>query len=474
MLRSKLVTISWVKPGPYSFLVDLDPKLGRRAALEAGLRDAIRAGRLRPGARLPSSRILAAELGVSRGTISTAYTQLVSEGFLVSSRGGGSRVADLATGGAEPKNIGPRSEKEASALRWDFRPGEPDLTSFPRSEWQNALREILRTSPASFLGYQDPQGVPELRSAVADHLRRSRNLAVDTENIVICAGFRQGLDLICRVLRDAGTRTVALEDPGLADHHRVAGASLNVVSLPVDALGADTRRLWTSSAQAVVLTPSHQFPLGVRLHPDRRAEAFAWARRTNGLIIEDDYDGEFLYDGGPLGAMQGEDPDRVAYIGSVSKTLAPGIRLGWLVLPPHLISPVCEAKYLSDAASGSFDQKVLASMLRSGAFATHLRKRRVAYRQRRDHMVGMVAERVPGATVRGIAAGLHAVIELPAGVQAGWLQRSAARRGLGIGNLDSYRIAGEQADDAVVLAYGRPPSHSFTRGIAEFVDLVPG
>jgi GntR family transcriptional regulator / MocR family aminotransferase len=353
--------------------------LGRRAALERGLRQAIRSGRLQPGTRLPSSRTLAHDVGLARGTVSEAYRQLVAEGYVVARQGAGTTVAHALSVPVFPLVPAPRVRQ----VRWDLRPGQPDLSSFPRDLWLAATRRVLRTAGSDRFGYADPRGRPELRRALADYLGRARGVLTSPDLIVVCSGYVQGLALLCQALRGRGAASVAHEDPCLPDYPAtMTGAGLQPGGVAVDAGGLQVDRLAELGADAVVVTPAHQFPLGPTLAAARRAELVRWARVADALVIEDDYDGEFRYDRQPVGAVQGLDPERVAYAGTASKTLAPALRLAWLALPPWLLEPVVEAKRLADRHSAVLDQLVLADLIVSGAFDRHVRRCRLRYRRR--------------------------------------------------------------------------------------------
>src|SRR5437899_717684 len=331
----------------------------RRRALEQSLRSAIRDGRLASGTRLPSTRVLAHDLGLARGTVLESYAQLEAEGYLDSRHGAGTWVADVpvaAPAAAGVESVGPPP-------RFSFHPGLPDLTAFPHAAWSAAVRRGLREAPAASLGYGDPRGRPELREALAAYLARARGAVADPELIVVCGGFRHGLSLLSRVLRGR----IAMEDPCLPEHREVAlAAGLEVVPLPVDERGARTELL--GDAAAAVLTPAHQYPLGTVLQRERRAAAIAWARGTGGFVIEDDYDAELRYDRQPIGALQALSPEHVVYGGTVSKTLAPGLRLGWLLLPPALVEPIVALRRLEDVHVSAPDQIAFAELLRSGAY----------------------------------------------------------------------------------------------------------
>jgi GntR family transcriptional regulator / MocR family aminotransferase len=455
---------SWaISAGGLDLLVELDPGLGRRAALERGLRQAIRSGRLQPGTRLPSSRTLAHDVGLARGTVSEAYRQLVTEGYLVARQGAGTTVAHAPSVPASPLVPAPQVRQ----VRWDLRPGQPDLSSFPRDLWLAATRRVLRTAGSDSFGYADPRGRPELRRALADYLGRARGVLTSPDLIVVCSGYVQGLALLCQALRARGAASIAHEDPCLPDYPAtMTGAGLQPGGVAVDAGGLQVDRLAELGADAVVVTPAHQFPLGPTLAASRRAELVRWARIADALVIEDDYDGEFRYDRQPVGAVQGLDPDRVAYAGTASKTLAPALRLAWLALPPWLLEPVVEAKRLADRHSAVLDQLVLADLIVSGAFDRHVRRCRLRYRRRRDRLGAALAEHAPTVKAVGVVAGLHAVLLLPEqgpseqDVVAGLAARSVAVDGLG----GYWRSPGSHPA-GLVVGYATPPEHAFTRAL---------
>ncbi len=431
-----------------------------RAQLEDGLREAVRGGRLRAGARLPPTRSLAEDLGVSRRLVVDAYAQLLAEGYLVSRRGAGTFVADGALVDAQP-SAAPRAPP---ALAFDFFPGNPDLASFPRAAWLKASREALRAAPDRAFGYPDPRGVPELRLALAAHLRRVRGVVADPAQIVVCAGAAQGFALLAGAL---ASPRLAVEDPGLPLHRAILAAhGATLVPLPVDGDGACVGELHALGELAgALVTPAHQSPLGVALSPRRRAGLLAWAAATGALVIEDDYDAEYRYDRPPLAAMQGLAPDRVVYMGTVSKTLAPALRLGWLVLPARLVDAVAERRLLLDGGSPTLEQLTLARMLDSGAYDRHLRIARRGYRARRDALASAVARELPGARVTGVAAGLHAIVRLPAAVDGVALLRAAARRSLGVYPLGFAYMEERSRGDGLVLGYANLPEAAIAEGV---------
>ncbi|MEE4544270.1 PLP-dependent aminotransferase family protein [Streptomyces sp. V4-01] len=404
---------------------------GRRAALERALRDAVRGGRLAPGARLPATRRLADQLGLSRGTVKAAYDQLVAEGYLTARQGSGTAVAQRPGGGAA---AAARPVRDLAAPRHDLRPGSPDVTAFPAAAWLRATRRALAAAPSAAYDYGDPRGRIELRTALAEYLGRARGVAADPERIVVTTGYVQALALLVRTTGG----TVAMEDPGLSFHREVVRRNGGrVVPLPTDARGARSDLLGGPvRADTVVVTPAHQYPTGVTLHPQRRLALTAWARREGGMVVEDDYDGEFRYDRQPVGALQGMAPDHVAYVGTASKTLGPALRLGWIVLPPHLVEPVAQTKLHSDFHTRVIEQLTLAEMIAGHDYDRHVRAGRLRYRRRRDLLVSRLTGRYAPA---GIAAGLHALVALPAGGPGeAAVQRQAARLGLAVGTLADH------------------------------------
>ena len=452
--------------------VDL-PGYRVRAGLEAALREAVQAGRLVPGTRLPSSRALAIDLGIARNTVAEAYAQLIAEGWLTARQGSGTRVAAAAafspapTAGTGP----PPGTTGTGGGHYDLRTGVPDLSAFPRTGWLSAARKALSGAPSQALGYSDPRGLPELRTALAVYLARARGVRADPERLVVCSGFAQGLALLCRVLPDAGVGRIAVEEYGRPGPVQALAASgLAPVMLRVDDDGAVLGQV--PEAEAMLLTPAHQFPLGSVLSPRRRADAARWATDSGGLIVEDDYDGEFRYDRQPVGALQALAPEHVIYAGTVSKTLAPGLRLGWLVLPARLTEAVASAKARSDAHTSSFEQLTLAEFITSGAYDRHVRRVRLAYRRRRDRLVAALAAHAPGVRVTGIAAGLHAVAELRPDQQEEQVVARAAARGVAIEGLGGYALREHSRGPALVIGYATPPEHGYTTALARLVAAI--
>jgi GntR family transcriptional regulator/MocR family aminotransferase len=433
-----------------------------RAQLERQLRESVRAGALRDGAALPSSRALAVELGVARGVVTEAYAQLAAEGYLVASQGAPTRVA--AAPAAAPATREPADD--ALAPRFDFRPGQPDPALFPRMAWAGAVRQALRDVPDARFGYGYPRGIPELCGALATYLGRVRGVVADPQTIIVTAGVTQGLTIAARALLARGVRTLAVEDPGSVDMRGpLAALGLELVPVPVDRDGLDVAALARSGAEAVLVTPAHQYPTGVVLAPDRRAALRAWG----GWVLEDDYNAEYRYDRAPVGALQGLDRERVIYLGSISKTLAPALRLGWLVPPPAFADAMREFKHAADRGSPVLEQLGLAVLLDRGELDRHLRRSRLVYRRRRNILVDALARHLPHARPHGAAAGLHLLVELP-GVDEAALLAAAEAEGVGIEGLSQHTDA--PAGPAAIMGYGRISEPAIEPGIRRLAELV--
>jgi GntR family transcriptional regulator/MocR family aminotransferase len=462
--------------GP-ELLLQLDRGRGQplRSQLEAGLRDAIRSGRLQGGERLPSSRELARELGISRGLVQECYNQLLAEGYLTSRVGSATRVA----AGARPAPAGPSSGPvPPPRLIADFRSGVPDLASFPRGDWVWATREACRTVATPDLDYGDPRGSAVLRQVLAGYLRRVRAAAADDDRIVVCTGFAQGLNLVLRTLTELGVRRAALEDPGYGDlatsdsAQAARAAGMDVVSVPVDELGLDVAALEASGARVVVVTPAHQSPTGVVLAAKRRHALVDWAARRDGFVVEDDYDSEFRYDREPVGLLQGLAPDRVFAVGTVSKSLAPAVRLGWVLVPPPLVDAVAAAKRVSDRGSSGLDQLAVAALLESGRYDRHLRHMRAVYARRRGVLIDSLARHAPGVKLTGLAAGFHAVAHLPESADEQAVVAAARQRSVGLYAMGPQRATAAGAPPQLVLGFGNVSERAVESGIAAVADLL--
>jgi GntR family transcriptional regulator/MocR family aminotransferase len=438
---------------------DLPEPLHRQ--IEAAIRDAIRAGRLRHGAALPSTRTLAADLGVSRGVVVEAYQQLVAEGYLTSQAGGYTQVA------IEPRPAAaPEPEPVPAKPPIDFGYGRADVSNFPRAAWLRSIRRMVMEAPSHWFNYGSGRGVPELRDALSGYLNRVRGTDAVADDMVITSGYGQGVALVLQVLRESGARRLAVEDPSSGDDAVPVGRALGleVVGVPVRDDGIDVDALRRSDADAVVLTPSHQWPLGGVLSAESRAAVLDWANRRGAVVIEDDYDAEYRYDRSPIGAMQGLAPDHVVHAGSVSKTLAPGLRIGWLVVPHHLTDAVAEAKILADRGSPAIEQLAFADFLNRGEFDRHLRRMRPVYRRRRDALLEALREQLPDFEPIGASAGIHLVAWLPADLDEGSVVAAAARHGVGVPGVRPYRLT-DTGRDGLIFGYSSLNERSIADGI---------
>jgi GntR family transcriptional regulator / MocR family aminotransferase len=441
-----------------------------RAQLERALRDAIRSGRLQQGERLPSSREMARELGVSRGLVQDCYVQLQGEGYLSTHVGSATRVARAAQD-APPAAV----PKPAPSLDVDFRPGVPDLSSFPRGDWLWATREALRDTPNAAFDYGDARGSAALRAVLAAYLRRVRGAAADPERTVICTGFAQGLGLALRALARRGVRRVAFETPGYGDADTTtaaAWAGMDPVAVPVDEHGVDVEALIASGARAAVLTPAHQSPTGVVLAPHRRQALVAWAEQHDAMIMEDDYDAEFRYDREPVGVLQGLAPDRVVLLGTVSKSLAPAVRLGWMLCPASLVHAVSAEKAANDRGSPGLDQLAMATLVESGRYDRHLRRMRATYAQRREVLVETLARHAPTIRLTGLAAGFHAVAHLPDDADEQAVIAAAHKRSVGLRGMSEHRAGGATTPPQLVIGFGNVNERAIASGITAVADLL--
>ncbi|MFF3335883.1 PLP-dependent aminotransferase family protein [Streptomyces sp. NPDC002888] len=468
------MTDSWVNAAEgigADLHLELDGPGGRRAALIRALRDAVRSGRLAPGTRLPPYRSLAADLGVARNTVADAYAELVAEGWLTARQGSGTRVAERAEPLRPPARVPKKAPPHARAPRHDLRQGTPDASSFPRSAWATSYRRALQQAPNQVFGPGDPAGRVELREALTEYLARARGVRTEPGRIVVCSGFAHALRLLFggRVLRGP----LAVEAYGL-DFHRglLTEAGVRTVPLPLDDHGARVERL--ERERAVLLTPAHQFPTGGPLHAARRAAVIDWARARDAVIVEDDYDGEFRYDRKPVGALQGLDPERVIHIGSVSKSLSPALRLGWMVLPERYVGAVLAAKGEREAWVSALDQLSLADFIASGAYDRHVRRMRQRYRGRRDRLVAALAERAPHIEVTGVAAGLHAVLRLPPGTERSAV-KAATWQGVALDGLAAFRHPETDmaVRDGLVVGYATPSEHAYAAALDALCAVLP-
>jgi GntR family transcriptional regulator/MocR family aminotransferase len=435
--------------------------------LERALRAAVRSGRLADGTRLPSTRGLAAELGVSRGVVVSAYAQLGAEGYLSVRQGAPVRVAAAAPRDESSEAVERRIGRPP---RYNLRPDLPDYSAFPRREWLASMRAALRDATDEELGYGDARGAPQLREALAAYLGRVRGLSARPGRVVVTVGFAHGIDLVCAALRARGARRIAVEDPGHVTVRRIVEHSgLAAVPVPVDAEGL---RVDALDADAALVTPAHQFPTGVVLSPERRAALLAWAEARDALILEDDFDAEFRYDRPPVGALQGLAPERVVYLGSVSKTLAPALRIGWAVLPSWLGAAVAEQVEGTILAAPRLDQLALAHFVGRGELDRHLRRMRLRYRRRRDALLDALTARLPQARPEGVAAGLHVIARLPAEWDERAVLAGARARGIALAGMGEYRFDGRAEPPTLLLGYARSPEPVLRAAVRELAASV--
>lgn len=478
------MTVEWARGGP-DLLVVLDRGAGPlRIQIQDQLREAIRERRLGAGERLPSTRRLADLLGVSRGTVVDVYEQLLAEGYVESAVGSGTRVAVMPAGGPArraPEVVSASASSSSSRpAEADFEYGIPDLGSVPLTAWSWAVSEATRTLPTAELGDEDPAGSRHLREVVTAYHRRVRSGCAVAEDAIVVSGFRQGLAFALATLAQGGFQRIALEDPGPREHDVIARrAGLDAVPVPVDDHGLDVGRLRGTGARAVLLTPAHQCPTGVALSPPRRRALVAWADEVDGVILEDDYDAEFRYDRQPVGSLQGLNPARVIALGSVSKTLAPAIRLGWVLAPARFVERIVEEKRLSSRGAPGLDQEALALLMETGRFDRHLRRVREIYRARRDLLAAEVENAFGPDRLQGLAAGCHALLRLPDGTSESAVVATAATMGVRVNGLGQYRFvaAATEVDldprpPALVLGFGNVTEHQISRGIDKLAKAV--
>lgn len=425
------------------------------------MRDLIRSGRLAAEARLPSSRALAAQLGLSRGVVLEAYSQLIAEGYLISSQGAPTRVAAGVATESPPAPAGSLAIRH----RHDFDPSLPDLAGFPRGEWLRSLRAATGAAPFAALGTADPRGVPELRNELASYLGRVRAAAPEPEHTLICGGFTAGLTTLARLLAGRGIERVAVESPGrqltLA---ALEAAGLEPVPIPVDEQGLVVAELVECECEVVVVTPAHQFPTGSVLGPERRAELLEWAEETDGLILEDDYDSELRYDREPIGALQGLAPERVANLGSMALRLAPGLGLGWILSPSWLTGGLTYEQAIAGTAPPVLDQLALAEFLARGALDRHLRRARSVLRSRHAALSHALADHLPQARLKGTPAGVFVWVELDLPVPSDSFQALAAAHGIGV------EVVG--LGTGLVLGFGALTEPEIEAGVRELAQLL--
>jgi GntR family transcriptional regulator/MocR family aminotransferase len=441
-----------------------------QAQMERQLRDAIRGGTLRPGAELPSTRDLARNLGVSRPLVMETYSQLAAEGYIALRQGATPRVADTAPQ-RRVREFPPESFRTA-IFRYDFRPGIPDLSTFPSARWLRSVEVALKEMTPNDFGYGQRFGVASLRQALADYLGRVRGVSADPRQILITGGFEQARTFLAQALKRRGVTHLAVEEPGYANNDCWLDAGLTVIPIPVDENGIDVALLARSDAQGVLLTPGHQSPTGVVMSGARRLALANWLRSNNAVAIEDDYDGEFRYDRAPVGALQGLAPDYVVYAGTASKTLAPALRLGWMVVPPDLLLTLEREVLQMDYGRGRIDQFALAHFIRAGEYDRHLRRMRCIYRDRREALLAAIRSDLSEVVISGISAGLHATVRFSRRLDENRIIESANKRDIGVAFLRKHYLAAAPEESTLLLSYANMSEAALRTALRALVSML--
>jgi GntR family transcriptional regulator / MocR family aminotransferase len=463
--------VSWANSGSLDLHLDLREVVkpgarGVRDLLLSALRDAVRSGRLAEGMVLPPSRSLAADLGVARNTVAGVYAELVAEGWLGSRQGSGTWVVNAGRPGLPTRPRGTPAVPTHNLM-----PGSPDVSAFPRTEWVASTRRAVAAAPAEAFRIGDPRGRPELREALAEYLARTRGVRISPAQIVICAGVRHAVELLARVF--GADRAIAVEAYGLfLFRDAITAMGGRTVPIGLDERGAVVSDLDGVGASAALVTPAHQYPYGVPLHPSRRTAILDWAQR-GGYVLEDDYDGEFRYDRQPVGALQGLDPGRVIYLGSTSKSLSPALRLGWMALPDDLLDDVIAAAGGQQFYVNGITQLTMADFIVSAQYDRHIRRMRARYRRRRDTLVDALSGFDVG--ISGLSAGLHLLLTLPDGAEQEVLRR-AGEASVGLAGLSRLRhpLAGPEIAhrDGVVVNFGTPAEHAFGAALDALLGVL--
>ena len=456
----------------WDVLLDVSAHRGTLSArLTAAVRAAIRDGRLPHHTALPPSRTLASELGLSRWTVTRAYGQLVAECYLEARPGSATRVSWVPEQVGERQRTVPRPPQAAAPF--DMMPGRPDLRAFPRRRWLQAMTVAAQTASYAELDYPESGGVERLRSVLAAYLNRVRGAAAASGQVNVCFGAGQAMLRIATALRADGHTTIAVEDPGPTRLWQAAKlAGLTLVPMPVDDHGMVVSALADHpGVRAVCVGAAHHFPLGGVLPPARRAALLAWARRVDGLIVEDDYDAEFRYDRAPTATMQGMEPRRVALLGSVSKTLGPTVGIGWAVAPPQW-TDVLRTDDRLQLMPSALNQLALAELIESGAYDRHLRASRSRFRVRRNTLIAALG-RIPDCRVHGAEAGVHLMLDLPAGCDAAAVMWTARPLGLVVADLTGARLQPDPiARPALMLGYANLADHAIDEAVRILADTI--
>jgi GntR family transcriptional regulator / MocR family aminotransferase len=452
--------------------IDGDAKAPLGRQVEEQLREAIRCGRLAAGEQLPSTRMLANDLAVSRGVIARAYGQLAAEGYLAVRQGANPYVAPLLSQQAQT-----RAQPKENGRRWrfDLRPESPDLSQFPRRQWSRSLQCALKNASDRELGYIDRCGLPQLRRELSAYLARVRGADVDPDRVLITAGSTHTLTLIGRALLRQGQTRLAFENPShCLLHTMVRRTGLEPTGIPVDDDGLVVDKLEQSDVKCVVVSPAHQFPLGVALAPERRMQLLEWAKRSDCILVEDDYDAEFRYDRPPAECLQALEPERVVYLGSASKSLAPALRLGWAILPSSLVEPVSAELHASTLLQPSLEQLAFADFLARGEFDRHVHKMRASYQRRRDLTITALQAELPELPLRGIAAGLNLIVELPGQEQEETALRNAAAAGIAVETVTRHTLAGYCGPRGLLISFAEISEPTIPHAIRSLAQALHG
>ncbi|MGW0564773.1 MocR-like pyridoxine biosynthesis transcription factor PdxR [Streptomyces sp. NPDC003016] len=434
--------------------VDRESRLPLAVQVRNSMRRSVENGALRPGTRVPSTRQLAHDLGVSRSVVVEAYEQLSAEGYLLTKRGSGTTVSEPPTSQAVPTLVSPDRDREVAETMWDLRTGTSDIAAFPRQDWVRCVSAVINDAGRQELSYAPPAGVPLARHVLTGYLGRVRGVRTRPEDLMLTAGFAQGLALICKVLNDRGHRTLGVEDPGHpGEREFITSSGLRPVGLPVDQDGLRVDLLEKSGVRAVLMTPGNHFPTGARLSPARRERLIAWARAVDAYVLEDDFDSTFLHRSDRVPALQSLAPDRVVYAGSASKILAPALRLGWLAAPSELMASVEHVRAGWDIGCSGIEQLTLARFIDTGALDRHQRKMRTEFQKRRGVVRRQLANHLPGTRLLGRDSGLQAYLQLPPRMDEQALVRAARTHSVLVRGGRFYTLADTTRPPALVVSY---------------------
>ncbi len=409
---------------------------------------------------------------MARATVVAAYEQLVIEGYLIAHQGAGTRVAEVhQTHPAPPEDDNPWPPAPLA----DFRPGEPDGGTFPRSTWGQAVRRVLAGTSEGQFGYADPRGVAELRSVLSEYLGRSRSVVATTGSISVFGGVTSSFGFLAEAFRSMGLTRVAVENPNLTFLNSVFSIhGIDLVPVPVDDQGLVVSSLEGLDVGAVLVTPAHQFPLGVTMSAERRTALVDWARRQRAWIVEDDYDGEFRYDRHPIGSLQGLDPARVIYTGTASKMLSPALRISWLVVPEELRAALSMVKHLRGGVS-TIEQLALADFIHRGDLDRHLRACRAMYHERRSQLTAILEANAPWLTLSHAEAGLHLAGTITDSARSeAEIVAQAAEAEVGLIGFAPMWL-GSPTAEGLVIGFSRPAAHQFPAAcdrIAQFLQTI--